>query len=752
MSELLRRIHIITWPIWVKLLIGFLLAVIIPVGLVLLLTLSTVQQIGSQNVQGIVTETGARQARAIGIAFDRALASISDFIADEINLNQIRASLPSSSGAVVDPNNQFNLATNFQNRLLIVTNPIFEEIRLVQPNGQLVIQAKPDGVVIGGSDLSDSVVFQQGSEANLLGQNQTLSIELGADNQLIVNAVNILRVTVPGVRDRVVIGYLLATINVQPILDTNLPITSEQLEVSTRLVTRGGLEVDMEGARLVPALDVNNTLLDEAIAGRPQIETFRRDGVEHVRYYSAVANSPFVLISESAADSVASQITNFIVERGFALVLGLVFLVSVLVVLANQLLTPPLRRISQAIQGVARGNYNMPLPDVQRGDEIGELAGSVADMRKRVLDIINDLEQRIEVRARDMTATREISRAAATERDLQRLMNQVVNLIVERFPNIYHAQIFLLDNENRYAVLRASTGEAGRTLLARGHRLAVGSISVVGRATEMGEIVIARDATTSRVHRANELLPDTLAELAIPLRVGDRVIGVLDVQSRQSDTFDTEQQDVLQTMADQIAVAIENARLYAESVRQLDELERNRRVSTIEAWHQYMDNLRAPRLESTAGILPGTSQSDALRQMALARGEVVVGDQTERRTIPMIVPIRLRGQLLGVVEWEVPDDEFDQNKLQLAQDLTDRLAVNLENARLFQESQRAIRREQLVNEISAELTAQNDIDQILQTAVREVGRALRAPQVSIRLSNQKNGHSNGHQNGYTSEE
>ncbi len=752
MSEFLRRINILAWPIWVKMLAGSLLAVTIPVLLLLFLTLTTVQQIGSDSVETFLDETSARQARAITIAFDRALAGINDFVANEVNVTQIRGALPPSPGASVDPVTQFNVATELQNRLLIVTNPIYQEIKLVDPAGQLIIQARPDGVVVGGANLSENRAFQQGSEASLLGQTQTLVIDVSPENEPLLDVVNVLRVTVPGVRDPVVIGYLIARVNAEPIIANNLPITSDQIVVNSRLLTRGGYQVDLDGARLLPALDVPAGFLDEALAGRPQVENFSQDGVAHVRHYIVVENSPFVLISESATDTVSGRIISFLVGRGFALVLGLIFLVTVLVILGNQLLTPPLRRISQAIQGVARGNYNLPLPDVRRGDELGELAGSVADMRKRVLDIINDLEQRIEVRARDMTATREISRAAATERDLQRLMNQVVNLIIERFPNIYHAQIFLLDPENRYAVLRSSTGEVGRSLLARGHRLAVGSLSVVGRATETGEIVIARDAATSRIHRANELLPDTLAELAIPLRVGDRVIGVLDVQSRQSDTFDTEQQDVLQTMADQVAVAIENARLYAESVRQLDELERNRRVSTIEAWHQYMNSLRMPRLESAAGITPSESRSETLRQSALAHGEVVVGEQTERHTVPVIVPIRLRGQLLGVVEWEVPDNEFDQNKLQLAQDLTDRLAVNLENARLFQESQRAIRREQLVNEISAELTAQNDIDQILQTAVREVGRALRAPQVSIRLNNHTNGHTNGHQNGHASEE
>jgi GAF domain-containing protein len=216
------------------------------------------------------------------------------------------------------------------------------------------------------------------------------------------------------------------------------------------------------------------------------------------------------------------------------------------------------------------------------------------------------------------------------------------------------------------------------------------------------------------------------------------------VHSKLAGSFSSEQMEVLQAMADQVALAIENARLYSESLQRLAELEQARQRSTIEAWHHYVRGLRARRLESTVGVMPSNEQTaprESLREDALAEGRVVVGDPTERDTIPLVVPIRLRGQLLGAVEWEVPQDEFDLNKIQLAQNLTDQLAVNLENARLFQESQRATQRERLVNEIASRLTSQNDIDHILQTAVREVGMALRSPQVSVRLS--QTSHSNG---------
>lgn len=130
----------------------------------------------------------------------------------------------------------------------------------------------------------------------------------------------------------------------------------------------------------------------------------------------------------------------------------------------------------------------------------------------------------------------------------------------------------------------------------------------------------------------------------------------------------------------------------------------------------------------------------------MQQNRIIVGTVTKNQTIPIAVPVQLRGQTLGAVEWEIPADELNENKLQLAQELANRLALSLDNARLFQESQRAAERERVVNNIAARLTPQTEISDILQTAVREVGQALRAPQVSIRLQRTNGSNGNGSTN------
>lgn len=193
-------------------------------------------------------------------------------------------------------------------------------------------------------------------------------------------------------------------------------------------------------------------------------------------------------------------------------------------------------------------------------------------------------------------------------------------------------------------MLRASTGDAGRALLARGHRLQVGSQSVIGRCTDEARVVIARDTSESDVHRKNEFLPETRAELAIPLTIGDKVIGALDVQSKLRHSFNEEQVNILQTMADQIAIAIENTRLYQESLRRLDELTVSNRLATRATWVEYMNYRREIALSSEFSVGAEISENANLREAALREGIAIIGETTARNTVPFAVPIQLRGK------------------------------------------------------------------------------------------------------------
>jgi GAF domain-containing protein len=169
-------------------------------------------------------------------------------------------------------------------------------------------------------------------------------------------------------------------------------------------------------------------------------------------------------------------------------------------------------------------------------------------------------------RAQLLAAAAEIGRAATASLDLDTLLRTSVNLIRDRF-GFYHASIFIIDSKTNMAVVRESTGEAGAALKARGHQLAVGSNSLVGRATATRQPVVVQDVTTDLTHFKNPLLPDTRAEAVLPLLSADRVIGALDVQSALPNAFAAEDMAILATIADQLAVAIQNANLFDRTAR-----------------------------------------------------------------------------------------------------------------------------------------------------------------------------------------
>ncbi|MEW6403466.1 MAG: PAS domain S-box protein [Chloroflexota bacterium] len=170
-----------------------------------------------------------------------------------------------------------------------------------------------------------------------------------------------------------------------------------------------------------------------------------------------------------------------------------------------------------------------------------------------------------------LSVSAEIGRVITSTLDLNTIFSRAVNLIRERF-GFYHAAIFIVEETGFNAFLREATGEAGAEMMRRRHSLAVNSESIVGKVTGQGTPVVVNDTSQKSIHRKNPLLPDTQAEAAIPLRIGNRIIGALDIQSTSTNAFSEDEIEVLQTLADQVAVAIDNARSYELSQQAVMEL------------------------------------------------------------------------------------------------------------------------------------------------------------------------------------
>ncbi|NPA27223.1 MAG: GAF domain-containing protein [Chloroflexi bacterium] len=227
-------------------------------------------------------------------------------------------------------------------------------------------------------------------------------------------------------------------------------------------------------------------------------------------------------------------------------------------------------RMGEQIIGVVTAAYGGPIePWPEDEQQILAVVAAQAAVRVRSLALLAENVRR----AQQLELASQIARDISSTLNLQELLERTVNLIRERF-GYYHAAIFLLDERGEYAEIRAATGEIGQLMVRSGHRLAVGSPSVVGQTAALGEPVVVNDTHQSATHRPNPLLPETRAEIGLPLKIGNRVIGVLDVQSRHAYAFRPDDVRALQLLADQLAVAVENARAYELSRRALENLRR----------------------------------------------------------------------------------------------------------------------------------------------------------------------------------
>jgi nitrate/nitrite-specific signal transduction histidine kinase len=335
------------------------------------------------------------------------------------------------------------------------------------------------------------------------------------------------------------------------------------------------------------------------------------DGVGVLGVYRWLPDLQIGLVAERAITQAFAPV--LFTATGTVLVALMAVLITVL--LANRItrgITKPIGEMTLAAQAMMSGDLNQVI-HVERDDEIGTLGQAFNHMAEQLRNIISGLEltvaertrqlqqatNRYRKRAARLEASAEISRAAASILEPQALMQTTVDLIASRF-EFYHVSLFLLDDEGEWAVVRASTGQVGRELVAQAHRLRVGGRSMVGWTCAQRQPRIALDVGGDAVHFDNPLLPDTRSELALPLVVGDKLLGALNVQSTQAAAFDDEDVRTLQGMADLIAIALENARLFAETQKSADH---QRMMATFGA--------RLQRARNTTDVVKATLQEVA---------------------------------------------------------------------------------------------------------------------------------------------
>ncbi len=355
-------------------------------------------------------------------------------------------------------------------------------------------------------------------------------------------------------------------------------------------------------------------------------------------------------------------------------------------------------------------------------------------LEHRVQERTNELEKR----ASQQQAASQIARTISGQPSLETLLTVSVQQVQQRF-GYYHCGIFLNDERKEFAVLRAATGEAGRRMIEAGHKLRIGEEGIVGNVVSRGEPRIAVDVGADAAHFRNPYLPETRSEIALPLRSEDSVIGALDVQSRQELAFSKEDLDMLQTIADQLAAAIARIQLVENLQSQIQELENRYAIVSRQTWQTFIRQTRRATAFRFSPVLrtltPGEGASSAQAHLAFQRGKTITAIRTEAETpqTTVAVPIKLRGQVLGVLDVQFSTDGVRPETQKMIETVADRLGVALDNARLLEELQSRAEREHLVSDISTKIRSTSQVDQILYATAEQLGRALGVSQVIVQL-------------------
>lgn len=362
----------------------------------------------------------------------------------------------------------------------------------------------------------------------------------------------------------------------------------------------------------------------------------------------------------------------------------------------------------------------------------GRVEDRTEELRERSLQLATQTQEfekanrQLQRRASQFGALAEVTQAITSIRDLQQLLPFIATVISEKF-GFYHVGVFLLDEINEYAILSATNSEGGKQMMARKHRLRVGEQGIVGNVTSTGQPRVAMDVGTDAVFFNNPELPDTHSEMALPLKSGDRIVGALDVQSVERGVFTDEDMQMLSLLANQVSLAIENARLFDETRRALAESEAVSRQSTREAWRSL------PIEQSVLGYRYTVTGVSALKQPVDLASINQDHDQAKQTEVAhIVVPIELRGETIGnLVVQSASGSDVSQDQLDLIKAVAERVAISAENARLFDETTRRAERERTVSDITSKIRSVNNPQAMIQTAIEELRNALGASRVEV---------------------
>jgi GAF domain-containing protein/HAMP domain-containing protein len=472
-------------------------------------------------------------------------------------------------------------------------------------------------------------------------------------------------------------------------------------------------------------------------------------------FYRADGTLEAIIGVDISADAILIAEESIRNRSLFALLVATLIL-SILGFTLGSLTSRPIEEISQNAERIVAGDFS---EDVEPGvmDEIGELAINFNKMSGQLRSLISDLETQVNERTAELTSRgQELESLAAQEerrasqlqaiaqvstiinavQNTEELLPRITQVISEQF-EYYHVGIFLLNEDGRWAVLNAANSEGGQKMLARNHRLRVGGAGIVGYVTGSGLPRIALDVGDDAYFFDNPDLPDTRSEMAVPLRLGKNIIGALDVQSQKAGAFSQSDVELLSVLADQVSVALENARAYEQTKKALAESQNIYRQYIKTQWrefardeHKFGYKYSLTKIES----LDKPQETPELLEAQKTGDVKILRDEDSR----VGVPIKLRGEVIGVLGLKSqPDREWSEDEMDIIRAVAERVAIAVENARLVTQTQRKAAREETIGQITSKISASVNMRNIMQTTAEELGRALPGSEIVIQLRGQE---------------
>jgi len=379
----------------------------------------------------------------------------------------------------------------------------------------------------------------------------------------------------------------------------------------------------------------------------------------------------------------------------------------------------------------------------------------VNDINRVLEDLTTNLEQRVgdrtsEIekvngqlsrRATQLHTVTELAESIAQLQDLKQLLPATTKLISERF-GFYHVGIFLLDDDGEYVHLQAANSEGGERMLKRNHRLRLGT-GVVGFSAQTGQPRIALDVGADAVFFNNPDLPETRSETALPMKSRNQTMGVLDIQSREPNAFSSEDLEILTALANQVSIALENARLLIETRGALTQVQDVYNAFTHAEWSRTMSQTQQPGFRYQTGpieMLENILETPEVIS-AVLQGDITANQSngSEESRAAVAVPVKLRGEVIGILHIEAndPAKQWQDDEISLVQAVAERAAFAMENARLFQDARRRAAKERLISEATARISSAFNVENILQTTAEELERVLGGSEISIQFQSKE---------------